>query len=102
MIDDNDDVPLVIPAVSPEPVPTKGPIEAKVTAATGGSAIGVALAGLVMWLLDTYAFTTSSVPDAITAVVWAVIPVGLTFLGGFSAKHTFRNDAQAMQGGTHD
>lgn len=73
-----------------------GPIESKVKAATGGSAAGVALAGAILWLLDTYAFKADPVPDVIVALVWALIPVGLTFLGGFSARHTFRSDKDAL------
>jgi hypothetical protein len=69
------------------------PIEAKVKAATGGSTVGVALAGLILWLLDTYVFTTDPVPDPIVVAVWALLPIGLTFLGGYLAKHTPRPPA---------
>jgi hypothetical protein len=66
------------------------PVETKVKAATGGSTVGVALAGLILWLLDTYVFTDEPVPDAIVVAVWALLPIGLTFLGGYFAKHTYK------------
>ena len=73
-----------------------GPVEQKVKAATGGSALGVALAGLILWLLDDYAFKTSAVPDALVVAVWTVVPIGLTFVGGFLARHTPRHDPDAV------
>lgn len=66
------------------------PIETKVKAATGGSTVGVAFAGLILWLLDTYVFTDQPVPDPIVVAVWALLPIGLTFVGGYFAKHTSR------------
>lgn len=75
-----------------------GPIESKVKAAAGGSLIGVALANLVIWLCDRYWFTTEPVPDVISVAVMLVIPTGLTFLGGFLARHTYRRDRDAVAG----
>lgn len=78
-----------------------GPLEAKVTAATGGSIIGTALAGAVIWALDTYLFRTTEVPDPVVVLVWAVIPAGLTLLAGWRARHTPRVDSDALSG-VHD
>jgi hypothetical protein len=72
---------------------SSGPTEAKVKAATGGSAVGVALAGLLLWLLDTYVFRADPVPDPIAVAVWTLLPIGLTFVGGFCARHTPRADS---------
>jgi hypothetical protein len=76
------------------PVPTKGPIESKVKGATAGSGAGVIIVYFVLWLLDTYVFKTTEIPDPVVAIV-SLIPIGLTFLGGYISKHTARNDLQA-------
>jgi predicted lysophospholipase L1 biosynthesis ABC-type transport system permease subunit len=73
------------------------PIESKVKAATGGSALGVAIAGVVIWLLDTHVFTTEPVPDAISVLVFLLIPALLTFASGWAARHTPRSDPAARQ-----
>lgn len=70
----------------------KAPLEAKVAAATGGSAIGTALAGFVIWLLDAYMFKTDPIPDPVVVLVWVVIPAGVAFLAGRLAPHTARID----------
>jgi hypothetical protein len=75
-----------------------GPMERKVAAATGGSGLGVALAGVILWVLDTYAFRTSEVPDPLVVLVWAVVPVALTLAGGWLARHTPRDDEDAVAG----
>ena len=76
----------------------RAPIEKKVVAATGGSAAGVALAGLVLWLLDTYVFTATPVPDAVTFAVVTLLPVGLTLAAGWAARHTPREDPPPLPG----
>lgn len=80
---------------------SSGPLEAKVGAATGGSIVGTALAGAVIWGLDEFAFRTSEVPGPIVVLVWAVIPAGLTLLAGWRARHTPRVDSDALSG-VHD
>lgn len=83
---------------SPTPVvPATGPIETKVIAATGGAGAGTAIAGIIMWILDMYVFTgTTPVPDVFTALIFAIIPAGTSFLLGWLARHTPRVDAQAL------
>ena len=70
--------------------PRRGPIETKVTAAT----MAAAVAGLVLWVLETYVFD-GSVPEAVGAVVALAVPAVLTFLAGYQAKHTPRRDLAA-------
>lgn len=77
---------------------SSGPVEAKVKAATGGSAAGVALAGLILWLLDSYAWRQEPIPDAVSFAVITLLPIGLTFAGGFFARHTARVDRDAVAG----
>lgn len=72
-----------------------GPIEQKVKVATGGSAVGVALAGLILWLLDEYAYTSGPIPDPLSFAVVTLLPIGLTFAGGYLARHTARRDPDA-------
>jgi hypothetical protein len=72
------------------------PVERKVAAATGGSAVGVALAGLILWLLGAYVFTSGPVPDALAFAVVTLLPVGLTLAGGYLARHTPRADIEAL------
>lgn len=71
-------------------------LEAKVKAATGGSAAGVALAGLILFVLDTYVFTDQPIPDAVSFAVVTLLPIGLTFAGGYLARHTPRPDPAAV------
>jgi hypothetical protein len=61
------------------------PIETKVTAATGASAV----AGLALWCLGRYVFKTG-VPDVVASWVYVLVPAGLTFGAGYLAKHTSR------------
>lgn len=68
-----------------------GPVESKVKAA----AFGAALAGLGVWVLETYAFK-GSVPIPVQAVIDIAIPAIVAFAAGFVAKHTFRNDPDAV------
>lgn len=72
------------------------PIETKVIAATSGAGVGTAISGFILWILDTYAFGDVPVPDAIVVLVWAVVPISVTFLSGFFAKHTPRPDLLAQ------
>ena len=58
----------------------------------------MALAGLILWLLDTYMFRTSAVPDAVTFAVVTLLPVGLTLAAGWAARHTPRADPPTLPG----
>lgn len=76
------------------PVSKTGPVESKVKASTAGSTVGIVVSGFLLWLLDTYVWETESIPDPVIGLV-GLVPVALTFLGGYLAKHTPRNDLQA-------
>ena len=71
------------------------PTEAKVKAATGGSIIGTALAGAIVWFLDAVVFKAGPVPDPVVVFVWVLVPAGLTLAGGYLARHTPRPAASA-------
>ena len=70
---------------------TTGPVEAKVKSA----AFGAALAGVVVWALETYVFR-NTVPVPIQALIDIAVPALAAFALGFQAKHTFRNDPDAV------
>lgn len=70
---------------------TTGPIEAKVK----NAAVGAALAGVVVWALETYVFR-GNVPVPIQALIDIAVPAVAAFAFGYAAKHTFRNDPDAL------
>lgn len=68
-----------------------GPVESKVKA----GAFGAAVAGVVVWVLETYTFS-GAVPLPVQAVIDIGVPAIFGFLFAYAAKHTFRNDADAV------
>lgn len=61
----------------------------KVLGATAGATGGVVVANLVEWALDDYVFqphVASSVPGPVEAFVMFIVPIALTFLGGYLTK----------------
>ena len=56
----------------------------KVTAATSGSAVGMALAQIGLWLLSTYGKV--QIPEDIRTCVLIVSTAGLTYLAGWLAR----------------
>jgi hypothetical protein len=65
---------------------TRSPIEAKVQAAgLAGTA-----AGVIIWLLQTYAFKGSAVPAGLVSLIYAGVPGVLAFGAGYFAPHTPR------------
>jgi hypothetical protein len=73
-----------------EPIPH--PIETKVIAATGGSTVGLALAGLIVYVLGLTVYKGKGVPDELSNALVVLLPVVLTFVGGYIAPHTHRPD----------
>ena len=63
-------------------------VERKVQASTGAAAVS----GLVLWGLGTYVFK-GTVPDAVTTVVYVLVPAATAFAAGYLAKHTSRPGA---------
>lgn len=70
------------------------PIETKVKAATAAATITAA----ILWLLDTYVFTSEVVPEPVEGLVQLAVLAIVTFVAGYAAKHTNRNEA-AERGG---
>ncbi|MBT2213451.1 hypothetical protein [Actinomadura sp. NEAU-AAG7] len=62
-------------------------VEAKVTAAASGAA----LAGLVVTLMGEHVFN-GDVPQAVTDVVYVVVPALVAFAAGWWTRHTPRPD----------
>lgn len=61
----------------------------KVQGATIGAGAGGVVSGLVLWLLDDYAFdpsTAGSVPEPLVAAVLFFVPALLTLAGGYFTK----------------
>lgn len=84
-------------------VPSRGPVETKVIASTGGFIGSSALATFLVWLLGAWAwdagFGADQVSDAIAAVPAPVSGLLLlvlgsvgTFAAGWAAPHTHRPD----------
>lgn len=65
-----------------------GPIETKVTAGTTGAVLSAA----ALWALDEYVFRANDVPAPISALVTLLVVGVVTYLAGFSARHTARPD----------
>ena len=61
------------------------PVERKVQASTGAAAVS----GLVLWVLGTYVFK-GTVPDAVTTVVYVLVPAATAFAAGYLTRHTSR------------
>lgn len=61
----------------------------KVVGATAGAGIGAVTANLALWALDDLVFdpkVPDSVPEAVTAFVYVLIPAALSFAGGYFTK----------------
>lgn len=64
------------------------PIEAKVQAA----GVAGAAAGVVLWVLQTYAFKGGAVPAGLVSLVDVAVPGALALAAGYLAPHTARPD----------
>lgn len=71
----------------------RAPIEAKAQAA--GIAGGVA--GVVLWVLQTYVFKGASVPAGLVSLVDVAVPGVLALAGAYIAPHTNRPAAPPTQ-----
>jgi len=61
-------------------------IEAKVQAST----LAAAVAGVILWILQTYVFKGSSVPGGLVSLVDAATPAVCAAIAGYLAPHTPR------------
>lgn len=63
----------------------------KVVGASAGAGIGGVTAGLVLWGLDDFVFephVADSVPGPVAAFVIAIVPLVLSFVGGYFTKRS--------------
>lgn len=65
-------------------MPTSAPAR-KVVGASAGAGIGGVTAGLILWALSAYVFD-GNVPDAVSAFVYVVAPLVLSFVGGYVTR----------------
>jgi hypothetical protein len=73
-------------------------VEPKTKASTGGAAAGAIVSAFVVWLLDETVWNGAAAPEVpfpVTAFVGLVIGAGLTFAGGYFAKHVNRPNPPA-------
>jgi hypothetical protein len=70
---------------------SSAPIESKVVAASGATAVSAALTGVTLWALETYVFN-GELPAPVWMAAQTVIPAGCSFVAGWVTKHTPRPD----------
>ena len=64
----------------------RSPVEPKVQAAgLAGTA-----AGLIIWVLQTWAFKGNAVPAGLVSLIYAVVPGALALAAGYFAPHQTR------------
>lgn len=68
-----------------------GPVESKVKAAS----LGAAVAGVILWVLETYVFH-GIVPAPLQAIIDIAVPAVTAFILGYAARHTPRTDPDAQ------
>jgi hypothetical protein len=71
-------------------MPTPAPAR-KVVGASAGAGLGGVTAGLVLWGLDDFVFdphVANSVPGPVAAFVIAVVPLALSFAGGYFTRRS--------------
>ena len=79
-------VPAPLMAAPKVNMPTSSPAR-KVVGASAGAGIGGVSAGLILWALGAYVFH-GDVPEAVSAFVIAVVPLVLSFVGGYFTKRS--------------
>lgn len=72
--------------MAPPAPPRRAAVEAKAQAA----GLSGAAAGIVLYLLQTYAFKGSAVPAGLVSLIDAVVPGVLALAGAYLAPHTPR------------
>ena len=65
---------------------TRYPLEAKTQAA----GIAATVAGVIIYLLQTYAFKGSSIPAGLVSLIYAAVPGILALVAAYLAPHTSR------------
>lgn len=67
-------------------MPTSAPAR-KVVGASAGAGVGGVFAGLILWALGAYVFA-GDVPEAVSAFVYVIAPLALSFVGGYVTKRS--------------
>jgi hypothetical protein len=67
-------------------MPTPAPAR-KVVGASAGAGLGGVSAGLLLWALGATVFP-DGVPDAVSAFVYVVVPLALSFAGGYFTRRS--------------
>lgn len=71
-------------------MPTGTPAR-KVVGATAGAGLGGVTANLIVWGLDDFVFdpnAADSVPDPVSAFIFVVVPLVLSFVGGYFTRRS--------------
>lgn len=71
---------------------SSGPVETKVKATTTAAAV----AGAVVWVLDTYVFGGDT-PAPVDLLIYLAVPGIAAFVAGYVTRHTRRSDPDAMK-----
>lgn len=77
------DTPIYDNVENPQSEPSK-PVSPKVKAATGGAAVGSALATLIGWIVELV--TGVQVPEAVGLALGVVLTAGLAFAAGWNQR----------------
>lgn len=80
---------------TPAMPPAKGPVEKKVTWASVGTYLGLVAVLAVVNAVNSDATLISGLPDWLETLLLPLIPAAVSFLSGYTAKHTPRTDAEA-------
>lgn len=75
--------------------PAKGPVEKKVAWASVGTYLGLVVLLAVVNAVNADATLISGLPDWLETLLLPLVPAMVSFLGGYTAKHTPRPDLEA-------
>ncbi|GII89726.1 hypothetical protein Ssi03_77160 [Sphaerisporangium siamense] len=78
--------------ISPDPAPSKRPVEAKVKAAGVGAFLGSIGLLAILQAVDADHSLIDFLPDWLETVLIPLIPTGITVAAGWRAQHTPRPD----------
>lgn len=67
-------------------------VEPKTLSATGGSLAGTIVSGFLLYLASVLFYHDGTVPLPVSLFVALVVTTGLTFAGGYLARHVNRTD----------
>lgn len=74
------------------------PVAPKVKMATVGATAGVIISNFLVYLIDLWFYIgPEEVPEPVSAMVMLVVTAGLTFIGGWYARHQYRLPPRTVQ-----